>query len=102
MPTYRVSHSENRRHVLSPTSLTSVLNSDFVRLIMGFNVSDSFLSMSSICESEAYIRNIPLIVLLFLEDLYPLQRQREGGRVYHIWQSHSKTVVKPNSSDCDR
>jgi hypothetical protein len=43
-----------------------------VRLIVRFNISNSFLSMPSVGESEADISNIPLIILLFFEDLYPL------------------------------
>ena len=66
---------------------------------MGFNISDCFLSMPSVRQSEANIPDIPLIVMLFLEDLYPLHHQREERRTYHIWKSHSKTVVKPNSPD---
>jgi len=66
-------HKAFSRFISNKSKMSISLNSDSVRLIMGFNISDCFLSMSSVCEGEAYIRHIPLIVLLFLEDLYPLQ-----------------------------
>lgn len=39
---------------------------------MRFNISNSFLSVSSIGESEADVSYIPLIILLFLKNFDPL------------------------------
>lgn len=58
-----------------------------LRLVVTLAVCNRPFAMSSVREGKADVANIPVLVLLLLENLDP-----------HIWNCHGKTIVKANTT----
>lgn len=58
---------------------------------MTLAVSDAFLSVSPVCQREADVGQVPILVFLFLQDLDP-----------HVRDGHGQTIIKSHASQGQR